>query len=277
MSWPLSDEAQQHRLEGIFKRLAIDFTSTNFQDSENFLKAEKKDARFLENHAHYVEARAYGDEYLAEAKSKIIVVAEAVRAAIQADGRHGLCVTASSLIGRMLDEIGVWNYVAKATLTVEFSSNIKSRPRYFWALDSGDFYAPHAIVVAPPFGVIDVTAKYQKYDSEKQTQALPTIVLAEDFSLANWTSEDIANNELRTELARKRVSFDSFLQHDRPNMLEVMNTFPPRQVKCSAVNLKYVIVAVGGLIERLADIDKNMSLNGRMPQEIFEHDVLKYL
>lgn len=272
--WMLSNSTEQRSLERAFSNRGIDFSSPAFQDTANFLEEERRNPRFLETYARYVEVRTYSPSELADARRKVSIVAEAVRAAIAADGRSGLCVNASGVIGRMLDHLGIWNYVAKASMTIKFSPTVASEPLYFWAIDEGKFYAPHAIVVAPPFGIIDVTVKHQLYDDPEQIKALPGMVLAEDISIASWSPEDIANSEIRAYLSARRIPFHTFLKHERPNMLEVMGLLPPRSVLCGNTELKYVIVAVGGIIEPLTELHINLSLGGRTPQQIFEEDVL---
>jgi hypothetical protein len=272
--WIFSNGSEQRRLERAFSNRRIDFSSPAFQDSANFLEEERRNPRFLETYARYVEVRAYSPFELTDARCKISLVAEAVRAAVATDGRTGLCVNASGVIGRMLDQLGVWNYVAKASMTIMFSPAVESEPLYFWAIDEGEFYAPHAIVVAPPFGIIDVTVKHQIYDDPEQINALPGMVLAEEFSIASWSPDDIANDDIRAYLSAKRIPFNTYLKHERPNMLEVMGMLPPRSVRCGNAELKYVIVAVGGIIEPLTELHTNLSLGGRTPQQIFEEDVL---
>lgn len=77
----------------------------------------------------------------------------------------------------MLDRLNIWNYVAKATLTITFGTG-SHEPQYFWVLDEGNFVASHAIVVALPFGVVDVTVKHQPYPPNVAA-LVPDVVVAD--------------------------------------------------------------------------------------------------
>lgn len=181
-------------LERAFMTRSIDFSHSGFCDSEPFLRAERLDARFLEAYARYVEVRTYDDLYLLGARKKVDIVAEAVRSAVASDGHSGACVHASGMVGRMLDRLKVWNYVAKVTLTITFGTTGHA-PEYFWVLDEGDFVASHAIVVAPPYGVVDVTVQQQPYPPDKRA-LLPKIVVDDHLERATWAPDDLANPQV---------------------------------------------------------------------------------
>lgn len=272
MPWALSNAAKQSELERTFQKHGIAFDAPGFYDEANFLERERRDPRYLELYAQYVEARAYDAEYLANARRKIDVAAEVLRSEVERDGRLGACVDTSGMLGRMLDRLGVWNYVAKATLTIQFPQGSGLRPRYFWSFDVGDFVAPHAVVVAPPYYVVDVTAKLQPYNTQ-QARLLPPLVLAETFTAADWQPEDLANHQFLVELRRHRMSFDQFLRHQNPGMASVMQHLPPRAVTFGDTRMKYVIVAVGGTIESLEGIT-GYKPNGRTAQSIFDNHIL---
>lgn len=275
MPWVLSDAAKQSALESTFQQHGIAFDAPGFYDDPNFLAREQRYPRYLELYAQYVEARAYDAAYLTDARRKIAVAAEVLRSEVERDGRVGACVDASGMLGRMLDRLGVWNYVAKATLTVEFPARSGLTPRYFWSFDVGEFAAPHAIVIAPPYCVVDVTAKLQHYDAQR-ARLLPEMVLAEEFRASEWQPEDLANPQILAELRHHRISFDRFLQQQNPGMASVMKDLPPRAFAFGETRLKYVIVAVGGTIEPLEGV-VGYKPNGRTAQSIFESDILPKL
>ena len=78
MSWPLSNEQERRRLARAFSNRNIPFDAPSFYDHPTFLAQEQKDPRFLELYARYVEARQYGDSYLADAAAKIDIAANAL-------------------------------------------------------------------------------------------------------------------------------------------------------------------------------------------------------
>jgi hypothetical protein len=272
--WSLSDLSAQKKLERAFRNRSIDFSHPGFCDDEPFLAAERLDARFLETYARYVEVRKYDDSYLTSARKKIEVVAEAVRSAVASDGRSGACVDASGMVARMLDRLAIWNYVAKVTLTITFGSS-GFEPEYFWVLDEGNFVASHAIVVAPPFGVIDVTIKQQPYPPDKRT-LLPEILLADQLEPSTWAPEDLANSLLLSALRVAGIRFEEYLNSAYPQMLDVMSALPARLVRLGGVALKYIPVAVGGFVEQLEELTGYKPC-GRTATDIFQTDVLPKL
>lgn len=272
MKWDLSDEVREVRLIEKFSQLNVDCEKPGFCDTEAFLEAERTNLRILESYAEFVEVRRYQPEYLVLASEKIKIVSEVIRSAVEKDGRLGACVDASAIVGRMLDKLGIWNYVAKSTLSIEYPNEAKLPNTYFFALDSREFASPHSVVIAPPFGVIDVTLKYQAYGG-RQGRFLPNSVLANTFDLVEWHMDDLACDELREYLHSTRIKFLDFLQMEMPHMLEVMKALPPRQLSINGTLLKYVVVAVGGSIEPLERIT-SYKPSGRTALEIYESDVL---
>jgi hypothetical protein len=270
--WELSNSSRAKVLEAQFRELGVDSSTPGFCDSPAFLRAERRNARVMDLYAEFIETRSYEAKYLAEARKKIEIVAETVRDAIEKDGRPGACVHASGIIGRMLDKLGIWNYVAKSTLTITYPASAGITPNYFWALDTGDFDSPHAIVVAPPFAIIDVTLRYQQYGGG-ETKYIPHSVLADKYSSTEWNGADLASDNLRAYLRSRGSDVASFLRANRPHVLQTIASLPPRQVSHEATRMKYVIVAVGGFIEQLDDI-VGYNPNGRTAREIFDQDVM---
>lgn len=275
MSWPLSDRALEQDLVKLFRKDGIDFGTPGFYDEPNFLKKEQRDPRYLENYARYVESRSYSIEYLTDAKRKIEIAVKVLFAAVRQDGRQGACVDVSGMLGRMLDRMGIWNYVAKTTLTINFAPGSSTPPQYFWVLDDGDFAAAHAIVVAPPFCVVDITAGLQPYE-EPIRRLLPDYVVSETFTSSSWKPDDLMNHQMLGSMLLQSGSFDKFLKHAYPHMLSVMRTLPARQVSYGETIFKYVIVAVGGTIEPLEGV-VGYKPCGRTALAIFEEEVLPLL
>lgn len=76
--------------------------------------------------ARLVEAKTYSSDYLLAAEKKVLVAADAVYRRVARDGRPGLCVVASGILSRILDELGVWNYTAKSNLAIYFPQTVSS-------------------------------------------------------------------------------------------------------------------------------------------------------
>ena len=279
MTWKLHAPEIAQRLESKFANLKIDFSQPGFYDQDNFLLAEQKNPRILDEYAQYVEVRAYAQSYLDDARKKIEVASEAIRAAVEADGRLGACVDAAGMLGRMLDRLGVWNYVAKPCLTISYPPEAGLPNTCFYGIDSDGFAASHAIVVAPPFYIIDVTVKYQPYATAGHAAYLPKKVLLDEFKRASWSHADVLSPEVIDSLEARRISLSEYLIHHHRRMLDVAEKLPAREYISSASNeasLKYTIVAIGGFIEQLEDLTDYKPC-GRTALEIFNEDVLPHL
>lgn len=276
MKWRLSNSAKEKQLKRAFDNRGIDPSQVAFYDSPAFLKQEVEDPRILNTYAEHVEAKEYSAEYLLSAHRKIETVAHAVGAAIRRDGRQGACVDASMMIGRMLDRLGIWNYVAKATLTIEFPDRSGILPIYFPDMDpTREFAAAHMIVVAPPFGIIDVTLRQQPYPG-RIVDYLPDTVLANDFADSQWTTLDVMSVEAIGLAHGDGMHPDDFFRRHCPGKIKVIERLRPRSVVVNGTKLKYVIVGVGGAQVHLEDLD-GYRPSGRSALEIFEKDVMAVL
>lgn len=276
--WPLSNPDILRELEVWFSRNGIDATRPGIHDTPEFLHAEARYPDALNKVARLVEARMYTEEELARAERMILVASEAVSKRVAQDGRPGLCVVASGVLSRMLDELQVWNYTAKSNLTVTFPSAISRSPRYFYSVDSGDFTAAHAVVVAPPFVVVDVTVRYQAYDTAAMGRSLPAIASTKEFKPYRVTADQLMSPEFRSRLQMRKLSPDAYLQQHKPAMLELMSHLPSRQVTLENGSLGYGIVAVTGYQERLCEMQGEfINIDGLTPLQIFEQDVLPRL
>ncbi len=276
--WPLSNPDNQRELEAWFTQIGVDVTRPGLHDTPQFLHAEARYPDALNNVARLVEARAYTEEDLAQAERKILVAADAVARRVAQDGRPGLCVVASGILSRMLDALQVWNYTAKSNLTITFPHAISRSPRYFYSLDSGEFTAAHAVVVAPPFVVIDVTVRQQSYETSAMGQYLPTIASTKEYSPYRVTADQLISPEFRANLRMHGIGADAFLAKHQAHMLELMRHLPSRQISLESGSLGYGIVAVTGYQERLSEMQGEfISIDGLTPLQIFEQDVLPRL
>lgn len=271
--WPLTNEIAFKEVSASLRRHGIDGSQPGFHDSPAFLIAEQSDPTVIDTVARVVETRSYGQAELDAAEVAIRVAADAVRASIEADGRHGRCVIASGVLSRILDELGIWNYCAKATLTVSFPHHVSRSSRYFYAIDHGQFEAPHAVVVAPPFTVIDLTARYQAYDTPEMAEALPSSVMSKAFEPYRWTVNDVVAPEYLELRSGGRTGLERYLRTRKPQMLRMMNALPGRLVTYDGGMLRYVITGVGGYAERLADLTAGANINGRSPLSIYRDDI----
>lgn len=280
-AWPLGNAGRQQELERWFDERGIDFSRPGLHDTPAFLRAEQRFPRALEFMARYVEARAYTPPELADARHKIQIAAEAVATRLARDGRPGQCVSAASGLSRMLDELGVWNFVAKANVSVRFPPELGAGSRFFYSVDLNMPEAPHAIVVAPPFTIVDPSIKYQAYETSAMAASVPGLVISDEMQAYHPRFTELISPEIceYRGLGEDEQSLERFVRRHHAAMLEVMEQLPPRQVPFGAGgSLGYTIVAVAGYAERLRDcVSPHCQLDGLTPPEIFRRDVLPRL
>ncbi|MHA6913916.1 hypothetical protein ACQUJO_12340 [Ralstonia pseudosolanacearum] len=257
MMWTRSNTVHLQAVRQTFTNCGITPAIPGFYDSEPFLRAERNDSNFLENYAHYVRYREYEQQYLASASERIVLAAEEVSSQLAADGRLGLCVNASSLLSRLLDRMGIWNYVAKAGVVINFPEHSRLDPLYFYSFDIGHFQAPHAIVVAPPFDVVDVSLKYQAFD-EGQGAHIPGCIVA-SATPTNWTSEELFSPLVRAQLRRHRVDPLNALRRESPKIAANLDRFGAVEIEAGACSVKYLTVAFYASEEPLEEL---MPING---------------
>jgi len=275
-TWPLSNPGRLTKLERTFAQLGIDVTEPGFHDSPAFLSAERENPNILQDMAAFVESKAYSEDYLAAAREKISISAKILAEQIALDGRLGACVDASATLSRILDALGVWNYVSKATLTMTFPKESRIGKRFFWAFDDLQTAAPHAVVVAPPFGIIDITVKHQPYKGNEAAY-LPDLVLADHFDSVPWHAEDLANSEFIRELQRRKIPFPNYIKRYAPSMARAMDILgsPGRLVRTESTQLKYVMTGMGGYTETLEHIA--YTPNGIQPHRILKEMIIPRL
>lgn len=276
-AWPLTNLKTQVALEKEFSKLGIDYSKPGFHDSKPFLLAEAKEDSFIDRYAAYVEAREYSEEELMEAQRKIEIASAVVSEAVEQGGQNGLCVVASGVLSRILDELGVWNYCAKSTLSITFPPAASVDRQFFYAIDYGQFTAPHAFVVAPPFVVVDTTLRAQDYAEKSMNQALPAMVAQRKFVPYQWKDEDIAAPRVMSYLNAQRTSVRRHLELQNPQMIKIMRSIPGRRVEYPGGTLDYVVTGIGGYSERLADLTHHTNLNGLSATKLFQDGVLPRL
>ncbi|MBV7541992.1 hypothetical protein [Acidovorax sp. sic0104] len=273
----MSNPIEEQRLASQFSKLGVDISVPGFQDSPAFLAEEARRPEVMDDYARFVEARGYTEEELALAQRKVEVAAEVVAAAVHADGRLGLCTVASGVLSRILDAMGVWNYCAKASMAITFPPSVSLEKRTFYTLDSGDTVAAHAVVVAPPFLIVDATASAQPFDDVAMSAALPKLVLEKEFTPYQWADDDLAAPHVLHALSRQGVSLRSYLRSELPELFENLKALPGRRVAIPGGSLDYVVTGVAGLVETLPEIPEAQYLAGMSPQQLYEERVLPRL
>ncbi|PKG86491.1 hypothetical protein CXF85_01955 [Colwellia sp. 75C3] len=227
-----------------FKKNNIDTSKPGFYDEPRFLRVEQGNPEYLNNYARFVQERNYSDEYLDEARKVIPLIVEELHKELLRDGRQGACVDLSMVLSRILEKEGFWNYIVKGSLTVSFPKQSGIGDRFFWSMDQGDFSAGHAWVVAPPFGIIDLTIKQQERDSD-ESQYIPELIISEVLEADKAKVEDIISPEVRLYLQAQGLNSSNMISKVNPVLEKVLETFKTGNVKFNGTQFKYIPVAIG--------------------------------
>ncbi|NQY07877.1 MAG: hypothetical protein HRT68_17195, partial [Flavobacteriaceae bacterium] len=145
---------------------------------------------------------------------------------------------------RILEREGFWNYIVKGSLTVSFPKGSGISDRYLWSIDQGEFSAGHAWVVAPPFGVIDLTIKQQERDSN-ESKYFPEFIMSETLASDAAQMEDIISPEVRIYLQSQGLNSSNMISRVNPVLEKVLSTFKSGSVMHNNTRFKYIPVALG--------------------------------
>lgn len=257
-------------LEAFFAERGIDYRPIAFYDSQKFLFHERQDGRFLEKYGQYVNERYYDREYILRARAEIPWIARILNDELKKDGRLGACVDISIGLNRILEREGFWNYIVKGSTTIHLPEVAGLPPKYFWSYDIGEFAAPHSWVFAPPFSVIDLSIKQQKY-SDKTADYLPDFICSDSTQTANADEDDLISPEIRRRMELEGIE-DKIL-YLRPYWHEFSSRFTPVLISENEVSIKYSPIGVAAADNPLEKVT-TLQLSGRYAIEIYE-DIIK--
>ncbi len=225
-----------------FKSRGIPVNDPGFYDHPRFISAEKQDPTYLNAYARFVSERTRTAEYDERARRLIPAMALMYQAALAQTGRLGACVDVSAIMSRALEREGIWNSLIKGSLTLTFPPRANIEPRYFYSIDTGDFTAAHAWIMAPPFWVIDVSISLQPYEG-RECEFLPDLVCDEGRFAIKGTIEDVIAPRVRPAIALASSGRSVSIALAAPEAAQFMSQFSGSQMFYQGTTLKYVPVA----------------------------------
>jgi hypothetical protein len=243
--------------------------SPGFYDHPGFTAAEELDSEYLSTYARFVAERYYDDAYLARARSEIPLIASVIYEALVKDGRLGACIDVSRVLMRVLEAEGFWNFCVSGSLTLQFPPEAGVPTQYYWAIDEGEFAAPHAWIYAPPFRVLDVSIARQPHRPDALPH-LPPYVLSESVKTRSVTPEDIMNPKMGAVLAARE------LRQLPASMGRYYKQFPPSVVNYGGLEMTYIPLNVGAPeapLERITSI----SFSGKSGDQLYRSEILPRL
>lgn len=262
------DPELQRQLEYGFAAHGIDHSQPGFFDHMAFVEAEKRDNRFLEKYALYVQKRQYSESYLAHAEERTRAAATFLHETLKKDGRLGACIDASLTVSRFLEKEGVWNCILHGATIVDVPG---LSPRFYWPIrhPSNPAKTGHMWVCAPPFRVVDITISLQPYPPQYLPH-LPDIVLGRQTAETSFVLDELVETEARIDFHRFRGRPYSARDVD-PAMFEVAKQFGAFWTATAGARFKYIPTAVTAPDGRLEDI-KGFCRSVPNPADLYASD-----
>lgn len=258
-----------NELSEAFGTFGIPTDDPGFCDHPSFLALEQRNPELLNLYATYVARRTYTDQYLRQAELKIKSAAQSLHRELVDHGRLGACVDISGILSRILDREGIWNTCVKGSLTITFPANSGIPPRYFWSCDTGEFVAGHAWLFAPPFTVVDISARQQPYEG-LESSFVPEYVLSKVAEPAEVSVDDIVSPEVRIIMTQQGIPAEQHLGAGARYVPEIFSAISPILVSgLEGASLKYSPVAIHAPDCALEDM-RNMDFSGQTPWELYE-------
>lgn len=183
------------QLKRKFESNGIDFKKVGFHLDDAFLLAEQKGIIKLEDYAEFLMIQSYSDDYIEYAEEIVGKISEYIANLVIEENKYGQCAEVSLSLMNLLDELGIWNFGVKGSLTISSKDN-KFEPQHFYDITPfNKVAAPHAWVYVPKVGIIDLTLQKQFYTSKKVNSYLPkyNFIKERDFLYIQANKDDIAD------------------------------------------------------------------------------------
>lgn len=262
-------------IKEIFDEKGIPFDKPGFCDHPNFAKVEEKDPEFLNIYARFVSLISDNKKYKKFARSIIDSSSVLFLRAIKRNGRLGACIDASCTFSKMLDQLGIWNFVVKGAFTLQYQNKPHLPPIYFWPLDTNTKAAAgHVWIYAPPYYILDLTITLQPYDSPEYLESIPDYI-KEEFGLPYQPKvNDLCSPEIKRYWLRNGFCPSSIEELYLSGALQkdFLKAFPARRINFGKAHGSFIPVATGGYNCSLEEI-KTISFEGLQASEFFNKNI----
>jgi hypothetical protein len=243
--------ATRRELEASFTELGINCDQIAFYNQPAFKAAERKDPALFQRYAEFIEATRFSDEYVARARRAIPKIAAYLRAELARDGQEGACVDCSLALSKILEKLGIWNYVAAGSVTVEFDPQTGLPTQHWPHLLGSEKGVGHAWVSAPPFRVIDLTINQQR-NAQRIRPHLPEMIVSETCEpVAEIGLDDLLHPDLQHHILTQYGELPTIHQvmERKPEIARLLRTFRPFGVRTGAIFAKYIPCCMTALEE----------------------------
>jgi hypothetical protein len=268
-------------LDAKLRRLGIETQQFGFYDQPAFVAIEQANPAALEWYSSWVLQRPRDAAYNQYARTTVRKVASIVEQRLAASRALGACVNAATAMARMLDELGVWSFAVRGSLTIEIPTQPEAGRRYFPECDllaDPEAATGHAWLVAPPFLVVDLTLRHQKWvDLHPAIAAfLPAVVAAENGHIIHPHWYDVISD---SAIAANRIPQsklnDNLPYRFKPELKRIERSLPGRDIRVEGLSLRYIAGGVTVSEQLLAALPELVpSLPDLKPIEIWTNHVL---
>lgn len=254
-----------------FEAKQIPLDTPSFYDHTNFLTEELKDNGYLNKYSTFIALRPYTEQYLSEARIKIINIANILHRHFLQSERQGACIDISSILVRVLELEEVWCTCLKGGCSIKFPKSSNEGDVHFYSVTREQLCTPgHYWVYAPPFKIIDLSIKAQAYDGNKR-RYIPDFIIAEDTTTSTINAEDIISPDIIYDLIHiHNIPKNKHLDSLCPSLNQVQRHLPAQIVETiNGAKIKYAPTATfasAGKLEGFGNID----FNGLTPYELYK-------
>lgn len=254
-------------LAALAEQIGSDAWKPGFYDHPHFLAAEQKGEVRLADYARYVHAHTYSPAYLHHASATIERLGKGIHEALLQEQSVGRCIDACKVLSKMLEAEGVWNYVVGGAVGIYHRGEQPRKPIHFYQFDILPIDVGHAWVVAPPFGIVDVTLKLQPYQG-LQRQHIPAYLFIRHTQPVRVAASDLCTPALLRGLRKRGYSDTYILTQGLSSYAEHAEALPAAAVAAGELNIRYIPCKMIAPVGSLAAL-QHITINGQTPTRLF--------
>lgn len=250
-------ERQHDLLTADFVASGIDTRRFGFYDQSAFLARESANPSYVDHYGEWVMTRPICAQYEAHVRGTVPKLTRLLAKAFASYDARGRCISASCMMTRMLDRLGVWSFGVHGSVILKAPALGLRREMQTIALKPGPLkITGHAWTCAPPFLVVDPSLALQHCDPAF-ARLIPETVLAEASARRFYPSvEDCVSEPVRALFASAEGWRDPCLHHRLdPGLAGLWRTFPAREFAASGLRMRFVPVAIRQPAQSLAHIE----------------------